>query len=244
MVCPHCGEEIMEQSQFCGYCGALVITQRPQEVPQPEETEWKNAVADEDDDDMIELLDDDHPLIREPQAEAEEEPEDEPALTEYEAPAEPEQPQYPMGWYNFLVKIALFVGAFLNAVNGLSYLTGSVYVNQGELTMEQVQSFYQMVPPMRMLDIGFALAMFMLAAMQLLCRSQLKKFMSTAPKALTTVYALSICGTLAYNIAACMILGASIGQGILDILVASLTSLGFMIYNISYFKKRKDLFVN
>ena len=194
-------------------------------------------ISPEEVDDMIELLDDDHPLIQEPQEEASE-------AVEYEAPAAPEQPQYPMGWYNFMVKFSLIAGAFLNAVNGLSYLTGSVYVNQGELTMDQVQTFYRMMPPMRMLDFGFAVAMFMLAAMQLLCRSQLKKFMSTAPQALTAVYALSICGTLAYNIAACMILDASIGQGILDVLVALLTSLGFMIYNISYFKKRKDLFVN
>lgn len=153
------------------------------------------------------------------------------------------QPDYylPMKWYKFLIYFSLFAGAVLNALNGISYLTGSVYfiLGHGYADAATVYEFYG--ETLRMIDIAFGVALIALAAFGIYTRFQLAGFKRNAPTLLYTLYAASTLLPFIYTIAVFMLFGIEMD------FASEIGSLGGVAINIwlnfIYFRKRAHLFV-
>ena len=65
-------------------------------------------------------------------------------VSQVSAPVAEPTAQFGMKWYKFLIYFALFLGAVVNFINGVNYLTGNIYFVQsgGEATAEMIYAFF------------------------------------------------------------------------------------------------------
>lgn len=153
------------------------------------------------------------------------------------------QPEYylPMKWYKFLIYFSLFAGAVLNALTGISYLTGSVYatLGHGYVDAAAVYDFYG--ETLQMLDLVFGVALIALAAFGIYTRFQLAGFKRNAPLFLYTLYAASTLLPLIYNIAVFLLFGIDVDFASE---IGSLVGVAINIWlNFIYFRKRAHMFI-
>lgn len=145
----------------------------------------------------------------------------------------------PMKWLIFLNYFGLFFSALYTVFNGLIIITGNTYgVNSEKILI------YALYPSLQTVDCVFGILNFAFAGFQIFTRFQLAGFKARGPKCLYACYGISLGLYLLYIIAA-----SSASAQNLQVNVSSITSalLGFVIMllsNMTYFKKRKDLFVN
>lgn len=161
----------------------------------------------------------------------------------YYAPQQPyapvaQAPAQPMKWFKFLIYFALFASAVLNALSGISMLTGSVYGDSAELV-------YAFFDGLKGLDSFVGIAMLALAGFGIFTRFRLSGFCKNGPMMLNIAYLAGAAVNLIYIIGAFSILPDYVAAEIdITSTVSSIvTSVVMVFVNSAYFKKRKHLFV-
>lgn len=145
-----------------------------------------------------------------------------------------------MNWFKFIIYVQLFLAAVVNVVNGIQYLTGSLYNGYAD-------SFYYYYPGFKTLDVLIGLICFALAGFCIYTRQRLAKFRKDGPKLFYALYCINIGALLIYLIAASSILRISVGQLLSispTIPTTIVTSAIFLAINLIYFRNRSDLFKN
>ena len=119
--------------------------------------------------------------------------------------------QLPMKWYKFLIYFALFLGAVVNLISGVNFLTGNIYVVQsaGEASAELVYTYFS---GLQTVDMVYGIGMIAIAAYGIYTRFMLAKFKAVAPKCVVILYIVGAVWGLIYNLAA----GAITGVGGFD----------------------------
>lgn len=151
--------------------------------------------------------------------------------------------QHPMKWFKFLIYFALFLGAFINFVYGVNYISGGIYSAQtnGEITSDIIYGIYG--SGLKTLDVIYGIVMLAMAGFGIYTRFRLSKYKVNAP---ICVYILSAIGTalsLFYNIALFIITG--LNEVFSATVVTSIIgSAIYILLNYKYFSKRKALFIN
>ncbi len=146
-----------------------------------------------------------------------------------------------MGWYKFLIYFSLFAGAVINIINGISTISGSQYGGQADRV-------YTVLNGMKIVDVTYGILLIGIAALAIVARFQLAGLKRKGPALL---YAYSISGmvaTVVYLVLVGVIIsryGVNFGS-IFDarIIGSILGSIIFLVINIIYFNKRRDIFVN
>ena len=156
-------------------------------------------------------------------------------------PYTPQPPQYelPMNWFKFLIYFSLFASAVLNAINGITLLTGSAY---GELK----EAVYKFFDGLQIVDILVGLSCLAVAGFAIYTRMRLAGFYKNGPKMLNNLYISAAAINLIYVIAATSIVNSK--QSLYDLssggsfYVSIAVSVVMVIANTAYFKKREHLF--
>ena len=157
------------------------------------------------------------------------------------APADPvlSEPAPSMKWYKFLIFFALWAGAILNVLSGISQLTGMTYAAVG-VTARDVYAYYG--EGLHVLDIVMGVAMIGLAVFSIIVRFQLAGYKKQSPKMLLVLYGVSLVVSILYSIIA----GAITHVNMVDSSTISslVVSAVMIVVNYVYFKKRAHLFCN
>ena len=213
--CSKCGTQIESATQqFCTNCGAKVENQ-PYVSPAPIEVNQEQAPVYE---------------------------QSAPVQNTYGIPQNPIV-QHPMKWFKFLIYFALFLGAFINFVYGLNYITGGIYFSQtnGQVSAEMVYSTYG--AGLKTLDVIQGILMVAIAAFGIYTRFRLAKFKANGPLCVYILYGAGAALTLLYNVALLVVTGLNQLTTVSSI-TSLVVSVGFILLNYAYFTKRKDLFIN
>ena len=140
-----------------------------------------------------------------------------------------------MKWYKFLVVCGLYIGAVLNLVNGIQFLTGSVYDGAKDFV-------YAFFPDLKGLDLFVGIALIALAGLGVYTRFQLAAFKKNAYKFLMGLYIGVVAIDIIYVIAASSIVSSDVISS--SVVVNIVVAIAMCIVNFIYFKNRKDMFVN
>jgi hypothetical protein len=156
------------------------------------------------------------------------------------APATSLQPQPKMGWFKFLIYFSLFAAAVLNVVNAIQLLTGSHYGNS-----DAAKLVYMVFPDMKGIDMITGFCMIAMAAVALIARFRLAGFHKNGPTLLYIVYAGNTIINLIYYFAAGSIVSFEVlTKASSNVITNAVVSIVMIIINVTYFGKRKHLFVN
>lgn len=140
-----------------------------------------------------------------------------------------------LGWYKFLIYFALWLSAVLSLWNGIKMLTGLAYGSDAALV-------YRYLPTLKIVDMAYGVLILLCAALAIYSRFMLAQYRRSGPPCLYALYIATNAADLLYVAATSLLLGEST----LNSQTASscVTSVIFLIINITYFQKRKHLFVN
>lgn len=226
MFCKYCGHQLADGSLFCPSCGNRLDS--PQETPPqnaytpPQQTTPPYQQAGYT-----------------PPAGGYQPPQSNPGYGYQPPQSNPGYGAMPMNWYKFLIYFALFASCVINAITGLSLITGMVYGDASGL----VYSFYS---ALKIVDLLIGAAMIALAVLAIITRQKLAKYKKDGPSYLMFLYAANMGVTIVYLILATMVVGDWLLNGnIVGQYVASTAvSVIMMVVNNIYFKKRASMFVN
>ncbi|MBE5811597.1 MAG: hypothetical protein E7318_11785 [Clostridiales bacterium] len=143
-------------------------------------------------------------------------------------------PSYPMKWHNFLIYFSLWAGGILNAINGLTYLTGSVYGSDADY-------IYRYYDGLKGMDMFYGVAVIALGVLLIITRFQLAGYKAKGPSMLTICYIATLAISVLYGIIAAGITGLSLMELINPASIG--TSIAMIFINKNYYDKRSDLFV-
>lgn len=156
--------------------------------------------------------------------------------------SKPETLIYSMKWYKFLIYFSLFFTAFLEIIYGFNYISGGIYEVQSrfKVTADGVYRTFGM--GLKITDVIYGVVLIGLGIFAILTRRDLKKFKSSGPKKLITLYVSSLAVDTLYTILACIIIGngSVIVQNISDFIATAIS----IYINYTYFSRRASLFVN
>ena len=146
---------------------------------------------------------------------------------------------YPMKWYKALIYVILFLNALSLLINGFQLLSGSAYGDNYE-------AIYRLFPGLKTLSIMMGAVYLVLAAAYLLVRQMLAGFRKRAPQFLLGLYIVDISVGLIYCFATMLIVKEAIFSATLvtSMILGTVGSAIFFLANLTYFKKRKFMFVN
>ena len=148
------------------------------------------------------------------------------------------QKQRGMKWYNFIVKIQLWLIMILTIANGVLFLSGQMYDDA-----ETAAKVYSVIPAMKTVDILFGIISFACAACAFVIRRQLLNYDKTAPRNYVIFTTCIILFPLFYDFAISICTNVSvfeiIGSELLTLLIACILNL---VCNTIYFHKRKHMF--
>lgn len=139
-----------------------------------------------------------------------------------------------MGWYNFLIYFALWLGSALNLWNGIQTATVLVYGDNAAI-------IYGYLPSLRIVDILYGIFLLLCAAFGIYTRFMLAQYRKIGPTCLYVLYAAVTVMPLVYTALVGAILGANVFDA--DTLSSAAVRAAMLVVNILYFRKRKDLFV-
>ncbi|MBR4295337.1 MAG: zinc ribbon domain-containing protein [Clostridia bacterium] len=144
-----------------------------------------------------------------------------------------------MKWFKWLIYFVLFAGALLNAVNGIQMLTGSMYDGYAE-------TVYFIYPKLQNLDKFVGIVCLAIAAFGIYTRFRLAGYKKNGPMMLYILYISIIAIQLIYIIGVSSVLPEEISSSMdFSSVIGNMVASAVMIFvNISYFKKRRHLFVN
>ncbi len=151
------------------------------------------------------------------------------------------QPTMGMKWYKFLIYFALFAGAVLNLISGVSYLNGTFH--DSELGYEgATKHVYLLYPGLKTADILYGIAIIIIAVLAVVTRFALAKYKKNGPTLLLVYYAVGVVAGAIYTVAAKCIISENVD--FTSAIISLGISVGMVILNKIYFDKRKHLFVN
>lgn len=169
--------------------------------------------------------------------------------------------EYSMKWYKF-IKFALCLSAVLNAINALSYFTGTIYEGFTD-------KLYALLPSLSYVNIFAGVFCLGMAAFNFVTFDALNKYKVKGPKFLVLVYVINVIFGIVYFVLVSNVVGASSTQVIYGDTVimngneyqqyfdlkaylsglgtstisSSVVSIGMAVVNFKYFKTREDLFI-
>jgi hypothetical protein len=155
----------------------------------------------------------------------------------------------PMKWYKFLIYFSIILGAVLNALLGVLYLTGWTYPLTNNISADFIYSLYG--KGYRIMDMVYGVVLIAIAILGFVTRHRLAKFKKNGPATLYALYISSTLVSLIYTVLSSafaaavsdgtvFMIGYAIGQVIGQIAGTALV----VFLNYIYFKKRRDLFCN
>ncbi len=156
--------------------------------------------------------------------------------------------QLPMKWYKFLIYFGLFFGSVISILNGISYITGTIYHKSGietEVLYDTIQTAYGV--NLKIIDVLFGICMVAAGIYMLVVRNKLAKFKSDAPRSLLIMYTVNIVLPIAYSVLALFVLGEEMIplRDFFVELIRNLIVLAVVLFvNEKYFDRRTDLFIN
>ena len=147
-----------------------------------------------------------------------------------------------MKWYKFIIYVQLFLSALSGLVNGIKYITGSVY---GDLA----ERIYAWLPSMKTVSTITGILMLAAAVVAIIARQKLAGFKHDGPMFYYITCGLGIASSLIYGIALYAEInryGSSeyASQFFSGCISGVAVSVGLLIANIIYFGHRKDMFTN
>lgn len=146
---------------------------------------------------------------------------------------------YPMKWYKALIYVILFLNALSFLINGLQLLSGSAYGDRHAMV-------YNLFPGIKTLSVVTGAAYLVMAAASLFVRQMLAGFRKKAPQYLLALYVAGIVLSLTFCFATMLIVKEAVvyASMVVTMILVALESLVILLANLSYFKKRKFMFVN
>lgn len=149
-----------------------------------------------------------------------------------------------MKWYKFIIYVQLFLSALTGLVNGIKYITGSVYGNASER-----ETVYELFPSMKTVSTITGILLLAAAVVAIIARQKLAGFKHDGPMFYYITCGISIGASLIYCIAAYSELSkyswlVNTSSYLAGSIVGILISVGLLIANIIYFGHRKDMFTN
>ncbi len=254
MFCEYCGAQQPEKNKFCTNCGAKltvpvkepVVVPAAEEVPAPAMETIPETVPAEVPAAATQCI----PAAEEAPAEA---------IPAPVVPAAPEQSAAPktqipgeapadhnplyrkdtlMKWFHYLIKFGLIADGLIHI------LVGFVYGNGGRFTDPLVTEFmYANHPGLKIVDVVFCALMMALGVLMIVTRFQLAKFKKSGPTLLliTNLLDLILPGLSLLGLA--MFVTPTEQEISTFVTTACFYAAAFFIH-LSYFKKRKHLFVN
>ena len=140
-----------------------------------------------------------------------------------------------MGWFKFIIYFQLFANAFINIINGISYLNGWVYLGKSEL----VYTFY---PTLKIFDVCFGIIYLLIAGYAIFTRMMLAKYKKAGPLNLYICMGVNILMIIICYAVASSYMGT---ENMANTATSSMIpSIALLIWDVTYFNKRKHLFVN
>lgn len=141
-----------------------------------------------------------------------------------------------MGWYKFHIYFALFANAIVNGLSSLSYFTGTIF-GAGR------DDVYRAFPAVPIICVVMGFLMLGFAVLAIITRFSLAALEKKGPLLLYLVYGVEIVFSLLFALALYLVTGVSevFDSSLISSVVLNLV---FLIVNIVYFTKRKDIFVN
>lgn len=162
-----------------------------------------------------------------------------PQQAEYpKEPVGPQAPELGMKWFKFLIWFSLFFGALLNLGEGIMALTGGHYAMAGG-DPAFIYDYYG--NGLRACDMLYGIVIIVLAAFMVYTRFRLSRFRKNGPTCLYVVYAAVAACSLIYILLA----SAVVGESLLDssTVTSIVTSCIMIAVNVTYFNKRKHMFI-
>ena len=149
-----------------------------------------------------------------------------------------------MKWYKFIIYVQLFLSALTGLVNGIKYITGSVYGNASER-----ETVYELFPSMKTVSTITGILLLAAAVVAIIARQKLAGFKHDGPMFYYITCGISIGASLIYCIAAYSELSkyswlVNTSSYLAGSIIGILISVGLLIANIIYFGHRKDMFTN
>ena len=223
MNCPFCGEIISDNDKFCRFCGSK-LDAPSSDIPteaQSESTDYSapNEVTLDSYDINMSSTDN--------------------STFEFSQVAENHPPQKMLGmrWYNFIVKIQLWLFMLAALSYSGQFFSGHIY---GEYT----SVIYERFPIARIVDNCFGVLMLLLIVFAFITRRKLIQFEWTGVIYFLSLPILSILLTNLYPFVVCLMLNGSVKDFVnFTFLIERLifTAVYIALNNI-YFRKRKQLF--
>ena len=151
-------------------------------------------------------------------------------------------PSPTMKWFKFIIYFQLFANAVLNLLLSIPFFTGAIYGSETELT-------YRLIPDLKTADMIYASLMVIAAVFAIIVRFRLSGFHKDGPSLYYAVLAAQIGIVIFYMIASKAAIDKSILANYIKIDYSSVyssmfTNIAMIICNVTYFSKRKHLFVN
>ena len=145
--------------------------------------------------------------------------------------------ELPMGWYKFLIWVALPVSAVVNILGAVPYFMGT----------SQTEEILAQFPVLSTIDLFYGILTLGMGALAVYTRVALAGYKINAPSLVVGLYAYGLVISLAYNIAVIAITESTYTQvdGIIMVMsigVSAMINAAMVICNHIYFKKRKRLF--
>ena len=145
-------------------------------------------------------------------------------------------PELGMKWFKFMIYFQLWANMVLNIYNGVMVFTGSLY---GVDSLE----VYNVFPTMKGVDVFFGLLYFGLAAFAVIVRFRLAKFKKGSPLLAHILLCANMGILILYAMVASGATGISFSELISEDIVSIVSLIPLLIWNITYYNKRADLFI-
>lgn len=148
----------------------------------------------------------------------------------------------PMSWFKFVIYFQLFATAAVSFYNAFLLISGMTYSLDGGIGPGFV---YSMFSGLKLCDLLFGGLFAALGAFCFVARSNLAGFKTKGPTMYLAVYIISLALSLLYPLSTSLITGLPLSD-IFDVsyISSSAGSLVMILCNVTYFSKRRHLFVN
>ncbi len=142
-----------------------------------------------------------------------------------------------MGWYNFLVRVALVLGCLINIYQGVEALTGFIYDSDTEV-IKQVYEYYGSA--LKASDVIYGILSLFMAGFCIYTRNRLKGFKIEGPGCVYGLYAMNLVLAVLYAVLVYIATGTTPG---LLVYIEAAFAVVMLAVNIVYFRKRRLMFV-
>lgn len=142
-----------------------------------------------------------------------------------------------MKWFKFLIYFALWAGAVLNILSGISLLTGAQYDGAASLV-------YAIYKDLKTIDMLSGLLCIAIGVLGIVTRFSLAGFKKNGPKLVLALYGAGVVVNIFYMIGVSSVLPELLVKELdfTSFISGTVTSVIMIVANYVYFNKRKNLF--